>query len=83
MLIWFEAQPPSAQATGTYASVATQFCRSKRPDCSAGMVEIKQKKNLLWSLQTQGVPSVLRGPEHPERAARGSVGIEGHGQCTA
>lgn len=43
MLAWFEGQPPSEEATRTYASVATQFCKSKRPDCSAGVEEIKQK----------------------------------------
>lgn len=77
VLAWFEGQPPSAQATRTHTSVATQFCKSKRPDCSAG-VEIKQKKKISGVYKSKGVSSVLRGPAHPERAAWGSVGIEGH-----
>lgn len=43
VLAWFEGQPPPEEVTRTYASVATQFCKSKRPDCSAGVEEIKQK----------------------------------------
>lgn len=83
VLAWFEGQPPSAQATRTHASVAIQFCKSKRPDCSAGVEEIKQKKKKKISgvYKSKGVSSVLRSPAHPERAAWGSVGIEGHWQC--
>lgn len=66
-LLWFKEQ---AQAARTYSVLQVQMAWL----LGWGREDLREKKISSGVYKSQGVPSALRGPVHPERTARISVG---------